>query len=235
MYLSRVRIDPKALINFKLIKVFQGNIYAAHQLIWRLFQEQPDKDRSFIFRQEYEKEQLSTSDARQGIPIFYVVSLYKPSSIMNELIVEAKEYNPKLSPGINLDFKIRVNPVIARSIPGKKNSSKHDVLMNAKITAKEQGISDKNRIRTIMNEAVINWFSKKGEKSGFRLSDKSLPEVSAYLQHVIKKRGTDIHFSSVDLTGSLEVTDPELFIDTLSKGIGHSRSFGCGMMMIKRI
>lgn len=234
MYFSRVRIKPEAYMNYKILKVFQGNMYSIHQLIWQLFSNQPATKRDFLFRQEYEYEQLETPGGPKGIPIFYVVSERKPLSFTDELIVDVKDYNPQITRGMELDFKVRVNPVIARLISGKNHSSKHDVLMETKRLAKQQGITDKSIIRTMMNDAAIKWFIKKGEEFGYNIKNKNPIEVSSYLQHRIRKKNAQIQFSAVDLSGTLEVIEPTSFFELLSKGIGHSRSFGCGMMMIKR-
>lgn len=232
MYFSRIRINPETCMNYKILRLFQGNMYSVHQLIWQLFSNQPATKRDFLFRQEYEYKQLETPRGPKGIPIFYVVSERQPLSFTDEVIIDVKDYNPKITCGMELDFKVRVNPVIARLISGKNHSSKHDVLMEAKRLAKQQGITDKTIIRTMMNNAVIKWFIEKGDRFGYTI--KSPIEVSSYLQHRISKKNAQIQFSSVDLSGALEVIEPTSFLELLSKGIGHSRSFGCGMMMIKR-
>ncbi len=52
-----------------------------HQLIWRLFPDDSDGNRTFLFRQEFEKEQLKFESTRRGLPIFYVVSEKVPVPI----------------------------------------------------------------------------------------------------------------------------------------------------------
>jgi CRISPR system Cascade subunit CasE len=32
----------------------------------------------------------------------------------------------------------------------------------------------------------------------------------------------------------IEITDPDMFLDAVVTGFGGAKSFGCGMMMIKR-
>lgn len=41
-------------------------------------------------------------------------------------------------------------------------------------------------------------------------------------------------YSSLDLTGKISVTDIDLFQKLLKDGIGKSKAFGCGLMMIQR-
>jgi CRISPR system Cascade subunit CasE len=236
MFFSRVIIDSSPLSQIKLLKILQSDLYAMHQLIWKLFPVDPQKKRDFLYRQEFEKEQLASSSARRGMPLFYILSEREPVPTGDLLSVETKKYAPKLKAGMRLGFDVRVNPVIARGVEGKKNSSKHDIMMDAKKKAKEQGLKNALAVEQFMNTAAVEWLAEKSKKAGFSLSDEAAVEVSGYQQERLRKRGgKEIRFSSVDISGSLTVTEPELFRKILFTGIGHSRSFGCGMMMIRRI
>jgi len=145
---------------------------------------------------------------------------------------ETKRFEPSLQKGQKLAFSLRANPVVAKRRPGKKNSSHHDVLMNAKATAKEQGIDDQRGISEAMDEAARSWLHDRSKKCGFSLS--VVPEVHGYNQHVQRRKGLTIRFSSVDYQGILEVTEPDSFKETLFNGLGRSRAFGCGLMLVRR-
>lgn len=236
MYFSRVRIEPSAIAKSRLLDLAQENVYAAHQLMWKLFPNESRSTRLFLYRQETEKEQMYSSDIPRGLPLFYVVSENAPTSIEGFLKVETKQYDPHLAQDEYLGFSLRVNPIVARKKEGKKNSAKHDVLMDAKIKAKIDGITKSNAIEERMNNAVIQWLIGKGERAGFSIENSESVEVSAYNQHCLYKRGGErIQFSSVDLTGALRVTDVEAFQKMLFNGVGHSRSFGCGLLMVRRM
>lgn len=256
MFFSRVRIEPYSIAKTKLFHILQSDVYAMHQLIWKLFPDGLNAKRDFLFRQEFEKEQLAFSATRRGIPLFYVVSKRPPMPVEGLFSVETKQYVPNISSGMRLGFDVRVNPVLQEKVErsniedwirsrkkrglSDKNPTKlrryHDVMMDAKQKAKVQGITDRSVIESQMRKAVLTWLSDNGKKSGFDLADQSSVEVSGYRQEYLKKRGSkSIRFSSVDLSGILVVTEPELFQKLLFSGIGHSRSFGCGMMMVRRI
>jgi CRISPR system Cascade subunit CasE len=261
MFFSRVRIEPGSLAQIELLRVLQGNVYAVHQLLWKLFPDCPDKKRDFLFRQEFEKEQLPYDETPRGIPIFYIVSKGKPTPVDGLLSVESKNYSPRLEKGMRLGFDVRLNPVVQEKVERnnieewrqnrikmgfkEKDPTKrriyHDVLMDAKRKAKEEGIDPRkpeNRveIKKRMEKAVCEWFRRKGEQSGFAIEEKRLPEVNAYRQNILRKRGQkEIRFSSIDLTGVLTVTDKNQFLETLEKGIGHARSFGCGLLLVKPV
>jgi CRISPR system Cascade subunit CasE len=59
--------------------------------------------------------------------------------------------------------------------------------------------------------------------------------LEGYQSHCFRKaaRGREIKYGSLDFKGVLSVTDAELFKETLFYGIGRSKAFGCGLMMVK--
>ncbi|WP_429886418.1 type I-E CRISPR-associated protein Cas6/Cse3/CasE [Geoalkalibacter halelectricus] len=127
MYFSRIRIRPDVRDLHLLIG---GNGYGAHQLLWKLF---PDggEGRTFLFREEIAREQLPFHKGIKGEPIYYLVSGPKPVADHPVFAVESKAYAPKISTGERLAFRLRANPTIARKTEGKKNSVRHDVVMDA--------------------------------------------------------------------------------------------------------
>lgn len=57
MNISRVRVATEGLDRRSLVSLLSGDVYANHQLLWRLFGDA--EQRSFLFRQETELDQLS--------------------------------------------------------------------------------------------------------------------------------------------------------------------------------
>ncbi len=126
MYFSRVRIRPDVRDLHLLVS---GNGYGAHQLLWKLFP--GEERRSFLFREEIAREQIPFHKGVKGEPLFYLVSAAKPISDHPIFAVESKPYAPRLADGDRLAFRLRANPTIARKEEGKKNSPRHDVVMDA--------------------------------------------------------------------------------------------------------
>jgi len=97
------------------------------------------------------------------------------------------------------------------------------------------------------NKATIdvfldNWLLKKSDLHGFQLCrnryDQLKLQNSGYRWHSLSKKvkgRKKSGFSSIDFTGELEVTDVEKFTNTLFTGIGRSKAFGCGLLLVKRI
>lgn len=126
MYFSRVRIRPDVRDLHLLVS---GNGYGAHQLLWKLFP--GEEKRSFLFREEIAREQIPFHKGAKGEPFFYLVSGSEPISDHPIFAVDFKTYTPKLANGERLAFRLRANPTIARKEEGKKNSPRHDVVMDA--------------------------------------------------------------------------------------------------------
>jgi len=129
MYFSRVQVMTNRQYSPQVRRLIYGNVYGVHQLLWDLFP--AEKDRSFIFREEVAKEQLGVRRTARGEPIFYLVSRTKPSEESSFFKVESKKYSPVLQTGEELAFKLRANPVVARKRDGKKNSARHDIVMDS--------------------------------------------------------------------------------------------------------
>lgn len=235
MYFSRIRVDTDGLDHQKLVRLYRGDGYAAHQLLWHLFDvgEKNSNQRTFLFRQELEKQQLGAEHAPRGLPLFYLMSETKPVSVPGLLQVEAKPFSPRFVSGMQLAFHLRANPVVSRKAEGKKNSQRHDVLMDVK-----KGLDPKARKTAWprMEQAAKEWLvnPKRLEGLGCHIDENALL-VSRYWQHSIYKPSgkRKIQFSSVDYEGILTIQDPEKFLTLLCSGIGRERAFGCGLLLVR--
>lgn len=230
MYLSRVRVATEGLDRRALLNLLSGNAYTNHQLLWRLFEDHAE--RQFLFRQEIETEQVGAEQDPRGLPLFYVLSQSMPTNVPGLLLAETKPFAPELQGGEQLAFRLRANPTIDRKESGKKNATRHDVLMDAKTQCRRENITDPEEIHARMNDAALQWLHRKSQMAGFTLE--GTPQVTGYRQQSIHRKGRDIRFSSIDYEGLLSVASPESFTSSLSQGLGRSKAFGCGLMMIRR-
>ena len=96
----------------------------------------------------------------------------------------------------------------------------------------------------LVQECCLHWLECRAEKAGFRVLSRELHEedgdrliksvrVDGYAQHRAERK--DIRFSTVDFTGELEISNATSFRKTLIEGIGHAKSFGCGLLLVRRI
>ncbi len=243
MIFSRVRVKENGRHSRVLFDLVRNNLYSSHQLLWKLFEDDAEASRDFLFRQEFEDEQVTSAGSPRGLPIFYLVSRRMPLGESELFEVESKTYDPCLLPGMRLQFKLRANPVISisreRDQTGiKPRGGKHDILMHAKREASRNGITDRAEIDRHIENAAQDWLVARGDQYGFKVEGadkKSLLVTTSYRQHVLYKRSAqNIRFSSVDFTGILSISDPHVFQKAIFEGLGRSKSFGCGLMMIRR-
>jgi CRISPR system Cascade subunit CasE len=227
MFFSKIEVcGCRELMDWLKYKSFTS--YTVHQLLWDLFPEEPDANRTFLFRQEQNTE--------TRLPVLYVVSKDQPLRENGFLrIAGVKEYSPQLHVNQNLAFTARINPVVSRVTEGSKHSQKHDIWADAKKRGKADRLIGVELSEFIEDEAK-NWLVSRAEKFGFSL-DRANITLEGYRTHCFQKtsRGRKIRYGTLDYKGILCVADKELFKMTLFNGIGRSKAFGCGLMMVKRV
>ncbi|HUU39688.1 MAG TPA: type I-E CRISPR-associated protein Cas6/Cse3/CasE [Desulfatiglandales bacterium] len=235
------RICPKHDLSYKqIMKIGDLDPYGQHQAAWKLFdlprQEKKEKA-DFLFRFEIDKQ--------NKLPVFYVLSCKQhPRDRESLWDIESKNYKPDIRNGDRFAFKLRVNPVVTKKPsepdPNPKKRKRHDVVMEAKTRLKNKCIARNKwpHINEIVHNAGIEWLRKRGNENGFVFRDEDeYREVRAegYQTYQFYKNRGKVRFSSLDFTGTLSVTDHNLFKEILFKGLGPAKAFGCGLMLVKRI
>lgn len=259
-YFSKVQVDLAGLDRRELHRLIRGDAYADHALVWRLFPDDADAQRDFVFRAERDKD---------GWPVYYLVSRRKPQSVPGLLLVDSKPYLPRLEAGDRLHFRLRANPTEAtaesmsaaelarynaqRSEAGLKLKPErirrhfHDVLMATKRRhpVDEEGPAEQRLAQArALDDAARNWVLTRFEHAGVGIlerlgqtSGRTEPAVdwTGYTQHRLDHRGRRIQFSSVDYEGLVEVRDPEKLLRALTEGVGRAKAFGCGLLLVRRL
>jgi len=223
MFISRVTLKRGPEL-FNLLEQKSSNGYMAHQILWDLFPNDGNKKRDFLFHK----------DEEGGFSHFLLVSKTEPVE-SGGVLVTSKSYTPSLIKGQKLAFSLVANPVVSRKVEGVKHSVKHDVWMDAKKQAKENG----NNAVSIVNAceyASKLWLIRQGERCGFILNEADVL-VDGYLQNRFYKgrKKVPIQYSSIHYEGLLTITDAKKFVKMLYSGIGRSKAFGCGLMLVRRI
>ena len=216
MYFSRIQIDPRTIRSKDLINFYHKGIYGEHQLLWKFFEKYKDTKRYFLYRQEHDNRKFK----------YYVLSENIPSNFMEPNIhIESKEYNPRLSIGQPLTFSIRVNPTVTLG------NKRHDIIMHKKRQYTHQ--ENKPPLQQIIQDSGTKWFEKQAGKNGFSFKPEMIV-VNSYQQHKSNRKHKKISYSTVDISGNITVEDVSLFRNALFRGIGKSKAFGCGLMLIKK-
>lgn len=223
MFLTKVLPSRSFVLSSLTERANRGDVYAQHQLLWRLFPDQTDRE--FLFRYEL---------GRDG-PCYYVLSRTEPGATPEGVRTICKAFHPKLKAGDRLAYTLRANPtlMLKSGRPGQRGQ-RVDVLMHAKAQAKAEGESE---IAQIQQTSAQNWLMNPKRQDRLGVAFLALPEVTEHQQHqVYKSRGNNhkpIRFTSVNYRGVLSVTDPARFLEALGQGIGRAKAMGCGLMMIR--
>ena len=197
-----------------------GLEYAIHQWIWKFFES--DDKRNFLYR------------AKQKVRFIeiYVLSTTQPAQLMEDGIsIATKSFSPVFRPEQKLFFELIVVPRYGIATKGKK----HSLLMNYKFTHKEDLQNIKKSNGDVMRGSYLevnNWLTRTGQRTGFKVENFS---INALNQHTFRNREHRISFDSIDLQGILSVTDPDLFLETLVKGVGAEKSFGFGLILLRSL
>lgn len=207
--------------------------YAEHQWLWRFFPAPAGTARDFLFRR---------MDVGRGSR-YYVLSGREPTRPDGAWAIRSREYAPVLHAGQRLSFEIRVNPVITVQRDGK--ACRDDVVMHRKKQLlQERGLTQWKEWRSVdrpaehdlVAEACHDWLcgeagqSSRAGRAGFHVMEGSL-RADAYQQHRVDRKG--VRFSTVDLSGELEVLDPQALGAVLRQGMGHGKAFGCGLLLVR--
>lgn len=241
-YFNRIQLDEShPFAKDALHRMLKVDPYSDHQWLWQFFPAPPGTPRDFLFRR------FEPQGVRRQ-PYFYIVSSRRPEPVHEAWCVETKSYEPDLQDGARLAFDLRVNPTQSRDHGGK--NKRDDVVMHAKRSIKEQigtkrwaDIGDESRppLYEFIHEVVRDWFCGRdgnggvASRNGFSINVEAL-QVDSYRQHYVRGGGSkEIRFSTVDLSGELEVVDSMAFRKTLLKGVGKAKAFGCGLMLVRRV
>ena len=222
-YFSRVTLKPQRLTPEKLTPLVCGDGYKTHQALWSLFDDDPDAERDFLFRRD---------DLFQGVR-YFVVSQRQPNDKTGLWQIETKPYSPQIHAGQTLAFNLRVNPVVKRKGEDGK-SRRHDVVMDAKRRTKREGAEKKKHVLEIAQEEGATWLMRRAACHGFAVNEESI-RAEAYHQHKSFKKNKNISYSTLDVSGVLVVDNPGLFAESLTKGVGPAKAFGCGLMLVRRV
>jgi len=220
MYISRIQLRPNRASVPALVRLGGDEGYRVHQQLWRLFQGK--KQRDFLYR----RENLSP------LPAFITVSDREPSDPEGLWALDIKDYSPKLTAGTRLGFALTANPVVTRK-DDTGRSHRHDVVMDAK--QRRQATAQSEAKTDAVRDAGLSWLSRKAESNGFAFEPTAVL-VDGYRQHRLAKAGAgQIRFSTLDFSGVLTVTDADRFVQSLYKGIGPAKAFGCGLLLVRRL
>lgn len=205
------------------VEVFWGsakNPYNLHRAIWKLFPELERESRTnaeesrqgFLFRVE---------QSEPGCPATVILqSRCEPQKVAEHArVIASRVFNPQPSQGQRLAFVMAANPV--------KTINDEAGRLNRK------GEPKKCRVPLIKEEQQIQWLHDrlKGIANPEAVYVRKLPPIFFYKQ----KEKRDGKLIPILFEGILRVDEPDVLVKVLEDGIGPAKSFGCGLMLVRRV
>ncbi|MFI7609310.1 type I-E CRISPR-associated protein Cas6/Cse3/CasE [Micromonospora sp. NPDC049366] len=217
MFLTRFQINPARRGARKLL----SSPHALHAAVRAAFAEPEDHERDgsrTLWR-------LDTS--APGRMLLYIVSPGRPD--LTHLVEQAgwptteawvtRDYDgllDSLHPGQTWAFRLTANP----SHSGRKTAD-----------AKET-----QRFGYLREEEQIGWLTNRATRHGFTIATQHDGRPNLHLHHRRTqsfKRGLGtVTLTTVTYDGILQVADANAFRQTLTRGIGHAKAYGCGLLTL---
>jgi len=222
MYLSKIQFNPNSQTDSHWHQKIPHTLYKEHQSLWKLFDQTDTNTRPFLYRREQQ----------HPLPLFYVLSEHPPQTHPLWQI-DTKAYHPRLQNKQQLAFTLRINPVVThKPTNNTKLRQRHDIIRLAKHTHQQQhpNTHAPNQAERVQQHGG-QWLQQRAEQYGFQLQGF---EFDNYQTHRFKKKNSQLTISTLDYQGILKITQVDDFMTHLYQGIGRARSFGCGLMLIRR-
>jgi CRISPR system Cascade subunit CasE len=158
--------------------------------------------------------------------------------------LDAHEMPASFREGRRLQFELRACPVVRKASAGKgvnqngetrtwDEGDELDAFLAKAWTRPEE--NDLNR-----EQVYRDWLERQCEiRGGAEVDRDSIAMTRFSIERMTRRNGPDrtadtIKRPDVTLTGKLEVTDGDAFVDLLRSGIGRHKSFGYGMLKVRR-
>ncbi|MSM41132.1 MAG: type I-E CRISPR-associated protein Cas6/Cse3/CasE [Geobacter sp.] len=201
MYLSKIMISGAV----------SRNPYEIHRVLWRLFPEDAEAERDFLFR-------VGQSD-RHGAEVL-MQSLRKPEKSSDSArILASKEYPLSLQTGQRLRFLLVANPVKMINDEGGR--------MNA------AGEVKKCRVPLVRENDQRAWIERKLEDAA-SLEVLTIDPVFP-LRFRKSGEGRAGKIQQVSFQGVIQVENAEAITVLVHTGIGPAKAFGCGLLSLARV
>ncbi|MFI3291727.1 MAG: type I-E CRISPR-associated protein Cas6/Cse3/CasE [Opitutales bacterium] len=203
LYLSEILLDTSSLKEYKLF-----DNYDFHQFVWKFFPN--TKLREFVFRVDI----LSDNLVR-----IYILSKREAVNSLNLAEFKSRQVPQAFLEKQFYNFKIKLNAVYAKVLRDEKTKERL-----------------KSKRLSLSAGELPEVFSKKLEANGMRIVNDGFEDLVEYGQihrEYYLKKSKRYWNAVVDITGTLEVIDREKFKAAFAEGIGHAKSFGLSMLILK--
>lgn len=201
MYLSKIMVSGAAC----------HNPYEIHRVLWKLFPEDAEASRDFLFRVEQ-------TDRTNTTVLMQSVREPETTSIAARILA-CREYPLSLQAGQRLRFMLIANPIkMINDEGGRKNTD---------------GEPKKCRVPLIKEEDQRTWIERKFQDSA---TLESLVIDPVFPLRFRKDKGNRAgKIQPVGFQGVLSVKEPNTLTALVQSGIGPAKAFGCGLLSLARV
>ena len=210
MYLSRLILNPRC----RRVQAELAHPYEMHRSLMQAFPDRilPSEER-VLFRVDH---------TRSRPPCLLVQSLTRPDwSCVQGLS----------APGYLLSAG-KVNPAVKTFDPGLDEGQVLAFRLRANPTVKRRG----KRLGLYREEDQLDWLSRKASRGGFQIVHVRCRQEQAVGGVIHREESTTDHLklAAVTFDGVLRVTDPDLLVETVRRGIGSGKGLGFGLLSLAR-
>jgi len=209
-FLSRVRLALNVTRGFNAT-------YITHQLVSDLFGDRDD--RGFLYRE------TTVGDRRVNV---LVLSDTRPdtspaSRDWGQVVrVETRPYDVTFTLGQRLDYEVRINATQVKTrASGKKQ----------RLDVWDAEFEDDPGPEIAKADIYRAYLARKLEDSA---DIESCHVMERSFRKAARHGRRAIPFVATNLVGTLTVTDPVSFVETIQHGVGRSKAFGCGLICLSR-
>lgn len=206
MYISQLKLNRK---NRRVLQELRSP-YEMHRTLSKAFDYDalPASDGRILFRAEPEEGISLTVLVQSPVKPDWSRLTVDDGYFFNGEPPSVKEFNPAFTTGMKLIFRLRANPVKREKASGKRKG----------ITGEEE---------------LIAWLQRKGSAGGFTVHSAEVRKETLTASK-IKSEETQhaAQFQSVIFQGILEVTDTNVFHQSIQYGIGAAKGLGFGLLSV---
>lgn len=137
----------------------------------------------------------------------------------------SKPYDPSPTVGIRVRFDLLANVSVDKS-PKDGRRQRVDPVLQAWIDS-----GKKAKWQALGFDVGCHWLESRQERNGFVLEQ---VDVADYSTLEFLRNDKPVRIGTIAFSGQMLVQDAEKFRDAMLNGIGHSRAWGCGLLLCKR-
>lgn len=206
IYLTQILVDYERAVRHLQIR----DSYDWHQRVWQAFTGRDGARRDFLTR-------VDETDKAYRLLIVSPTAPSKPDWCPTDCF-QTKEIPENFFAAGQFRFSLLANPT--RKVRSDKNGKR---------------TKNGRRLPIIQREELVSWLERKAKTGGFDLGDASwlrtIPRPRSYFE---KKGVQGVHYA-VEFQGLLSVTDPAVFRNTFTSGIGSAKAFGFGLLALSPV